>query len=475
MFDLNTSQCIFVMNLFVSLPDKEFDTSNFIFVHPNEKIQLSTQCDGIYTLIFTKGKLSICFDDILQSERRIFRMFDVIILHLVCRFLQVHSDSETFLKMTHDIINRVDLQLLTVDANMFMQDLDLRQKYFSMAFHFQHRYGVLENICLNFGKYPPHESHCFLPMLAMADYEHRPLVFQNNSVSYPTAFRVYDFEKFSTIISPSPIYEDGVNIIVRNYHTGVCKLYFSFEYKEAQRAKLSRSERNDINKYTFLIQLNNRYYQVLAIYTKGMVSKYLPCLVPRKSKICLNGCEIIKVFKRLNEQTQTSPNIQRLIQHQIIDEKASFQKEIKLTQWLKVVISQYVDRLEIYESIPETPELAFQNMTHDTMVVYVDETGVQMYYKTEQASLIYTQIYEFSLPAFQVCFDEIAQNETDTYKFVKFASFLRGILTQSINQRQQPHVNLDNLDIHGYLIFLETVEAKALLDLNELEETAFIG
>ena len=461
------------MKLFVSLPDEGIDRTRFIFVHPNEKLKFNNEWEGIYTLIFSKGKLSICFDECFQSERNVFRMFDIIILHLVCRFLQLQSDSQAFLEIANDITSRIDMEQLANDVDLFMNDGDLRIKYFTMAFHFQHEYGVLENICSGYDQYPPHETHCFLPMLRMTDYDNRPLVFTNNAASNPVAFRIYDFKSYSTVVSPSPIFNDNSNYIIRNYHNGVCKLVPSFTYKEAYRAKLSREETNEHNNFKFLIELNNRYYEVLAIYSYGMVSKFLPCLDSGKPGRCLNGSEIRKIFKRMNEDKSTSSNLKTLIDHQIVDNMSSFQKEIKLEDWLNNVISSYVNSLKIYESIPEDPEISFQSMHHGEMVVYQDETGIQMYYKTEKCSLVYTQIYEFSLPAIQVCFDDQAQNESDTFKFTNFASFLRGIFSLSINQIQQPFINSNDLDIHSYLIYLETFETKSLLDLNVLDESAF--
>ena len=461
------------MQLFVALPDKGIDRTRFIFVHPNEKLKLNNEREGIYTLIFSKGKLSICFDDCLLSDRNIFRMFDIIILHLVCRFLQVQSDSDAFLEIANDITDRIDLELLLNDVDLILNERDLRTKYFTMAFHFQREYGVLENICTGYDQYPPHDVHCFLPMLRITDYDHRPLVFTNNAASNPVAFRIYDFLNYTTVVSPSPVFNDNSNYIIRNYHNGICKLVPSFIYKKAQRAKHSREETNDLTNYKFLIELNNRYYEVLAIYRYGMVSKFLPCLDSSKPGRSLNGSEIRKIFKRMSEDKSTSANLKTLIEHQIVDDMSSFQKEIKLQDWLNNVVSKYVSKLQIYESMPEDPEISFQSMQHGEMVVYEDETGIQMYYKTEQSSLVYTQIYEFSLPAMQVCFDEHAQNESDAFKFSNFAIFLRGLFSLSINQIQQPHINSNDVNIHSYLIYLETFETKSLLNLNELEESAF--
>ena len=119
------------------------------------------------------------------------------------------------------------------------------------------------------------------------------------------------------------------NMIIRDYHTNVCKIQPMFLYMKADMAKLSTAQNNKVKKYMFLLFINNRYYEVIAIYHKNMIQKIKPKLLVGKRNFCHDNSVFIDILTKLiNSSDQAKEKIQYFflnnVQEQVIYDKREF-------------------------------------------------------------------------------------------------------------------------------------------------------
>ena len=240
-------------------------SNGLVFTNPSKN-------EDCYTFIFTKKSMSVRGRDLTTTGNNLTKIFSLVLLHRLSLLLRSNvSISQEILK---DFEMTENLSLLRVQIESILRKSQLRNMFVTMAFHFEQNFGTMTDVVKGFFRYPPFHEVFFLPPLPMRKYRDldRPIMFTNESHVVPLNFKCYDIEKYQTFVNPFPVYDREKNLIIRDITSNVCRFQARFEYQKAARAKLASTHDNNCIDYMFLLMINERYYEVVAIYPLGYVS-----------------------------------------------------------------------------------------------------------------------------------------------------------------------------------------------------------
>ncbi|MES9879350.1 MAG: hypothetical protein ABW185_00520 [Sedimenticola sp.] len=354
---------------------------------------------------------------------------------------------------------------LQLDVDSITQRKRLKTLFYTTAYHFKRRHGSLMNIFRGYEQYPPQPENFFVPPLVMTRYEKIPMLFYNKCHVTPVAFESYDFNRYVTVLNPSPIYETTRNYVVRD--NNVCHIVPCFKYREAEHAKLSWCETNDVNEYTFLLNLNEKYYEVLAIYPKAHVEKLLPKL-SSQMELDITAMDISKLISRAASNEPTSTRVKEALAYSRLDEVTSELETVTLVDWIIVCVKPYMHVFITDEIISPADVHA---LTFGEMNVYMGKNGLQFLCKTKSTSFVYSQLDNVDdIRHLQVFFDKLASDSSSTLvKIVRITAMIRSLIhVMCRGSMMISTLNDDDVDLHRELIYTEIHSAEALLDLDAL-------
>jgi hypothetical protein len=465
---------IIIMNsIAVPVHDPTLMNNKFMFAHPHERIGLVSQVDDIYTLVCSKANISVRFGFCSNEDRTtLAKIFDVLMLYQVREYMRTHADSSMARATVTEIAIHTDVSRLQREVTSIVQSSKLRRLFCTTAHHFKESHGVISNMFRGYELYPPQPDAFFVPPVAMSRYSRDNMMFYNACHVAPVAFRTYDFKRFTTILDPSPLFEHDVNYAVREYRGDVFGFIPVFQYRSAERAKLSRSETNDINRYAFLVSLNDRYYRVLAIYPNGYVEKSFATLSPNVH-LDMAATDVSKIVSHASSSEQTSQRLRLALGHNRFDELLAELEIVSLEEWLNVAVRPYVQRLTIIDGMVTSS--SFAEAVDGDLTVYTGDGGFQFLLKTISTSFLYTQIdiTAVDIHHVQVYYDRDA-GESTTIRIMRLASAIRNSMRIMCRHSIISVFNNDDTDLHKQLFYLETRSARGLLDLDAICEEVIL-
>ncbi len=325
----------------ISVPvhDPSLRSDRFIIAHPREIIGLKSEFGtGIFTLVYSKANISVRFDGHVNNNHIL-----VVLLHHVFEFLKTHIESSVVQSMVEELLADCDMHRLRLEVDSIKRTRKLERRFYTAAYHFERRHGALTNIFRGYEQYPPQSEIFFRPSLAMTSYKLRPILFYNSCHVTPVPFGSYDFSQYVTVLNPSPVYEPSRNFVVRDYHNDVrSSIVPCFKYKKAEHAKLSWFETNDVNEYTFLLNLNEKYYEVLAIYPKARIEKQLPKLSSKGDSNDIAARDVTQLISRATSNEPTSQRLKEALGYNRFDEMTAELESVRLEDWLLVSVRPYM-------------------------------------------------------------------------------------------------------------------------------------
>lgn len=261
--------------------DKLLQKEHFIFLNdPNHVLTFTELVDneGCFVLHFTKQSISVRFDNFLNSSNVLVRMFNLVLLHHICGYIKECSNDtlkdpgilETLLL---SIFDRINLSNLNHEVVSVIKSHRFKCCFVTMAHHFVQAYGILKSVTSGYRRYPPLYESLYIPPLPLSKYktENKPILFHNEMHVVPLEFKSYDFHEHVTVLNSKPVFDPSCNFLIRDYLTGTFRIQSMFQYQKAEHAKLARTSENNVNRYMFLLQIVDKYFEVKAIYPVGRV------------------------------------------------------------------------------------------------------------------------------------------------------------------------------------------------------------
>ena len=152
----------------------------------------------------------------------------------------MNKDDITAKSLLNHVFNSNDLGELENEVKCVLSSYNSKQLFQTLKYHFNITYGSLKKIKEGFIQYPPQYKLFFVPSLTISKYkDNYPILYHNKMHSVAVDFKTYDFDQYTTVLNPTPVYDREKNMIIRDYHTNVCKIQPMFLYLNADMAKLS--------------------------------------------------------------------------------------------------------------------------------------------------------------------------------------------------------------------------------------------
>lgn len=460
------------MNWAFEVPVQEsiLNKRQFICAHKTERlicIEHENMKDS-YMLHFSKRAMSVRFSRFLCERNVLVRTFNLVLLYLISKFLNKDDISNnTFLNYLFDSL---DLSELNDEVNCVLRMSNSNRLFQTLKYHFSHTYGNLRKIKEGFVQYPPQNKLFYAPSLSIEKYKCKyPILFYNNMHTIPVDFRTYDFDQYTTVLNPTPIYNRKRNMIIRDYHTNVCKIQPLFRYLRAGMAKLSTAETNNVKDYMFLLFINNRYYEVLAIYPKDMIQKIKPKLQIGNRNFCHNNLVFIDTLTKLKSTSeQESKSLRSFFLNNVQDQVTYDKVKIHLSEWLTNVVTKYINTLEMINDVPPY-RLDLKNMSTGDLKVWMHSTGLQFVLMFESVAFVFTTLHSGVSSENDIyCYFDSECNLDETLKMIHFTAILRCLLHLIYSTQPQLVISWSERQLNIQMLYFETKDLKHLVNANSL-------
>ena len=446
--------------MFLTIPihDKTLDNDRFIFAHPNEKLCFASRKvpERIYTFVFSKANISFSFNSTYKGTVLLTRIFRLVLLHQMSRFLTVHFESHSTCEKVQDILESLSINSLGEEVLKVLQNKVLRRLFFTCEYFFQESYGTLTSICKGYELYPTLNDPIFVPPLAMSKYifDKKAIPFYKKNQVFNVLFDNYDFNAYVTVVNPLPTYDPRCNYVIRNFYNNLCEIKANFQFQPRKRAKLCSVEINKLNKYIFLLRFHDTYYEVLAIYPRNLVRKSLPTL--RKSqKLSIKGTDISRVIAQLNSSEKTCNELAMFFGTLSPDPFLTEKITITLHDWLMVSVKCYFNNLTYETSIVKNPYNDLELMGFGDVKVYEMNGFLQLVLKLDSCSFFYSQTDIDSVEYVQVYYDNDAMLGSETVRLLRFTALLRLILHLICTSSLHPNLSVNDASLHGQILINE--------------------
>ena len=451
----------------IAILDKTFDDDKFIIAHPNEKLScIKHKSDSIvYTFLFSKATIHFSPGTFVGSKHVLTKVFTLVLLHQLCRFLQTNVGSKAWDK-AKTIADNISLNTLKQEVTALLMSKRLRRIYFTTEYFFRESYGTLTNICDGDILYPPTTDPIFVPPLAMSKYieDRHSLLFYNRHQVFNVLFETYDMDNCVTVVNPYPVYNETCNYIIRNYHSNVCEIRPKFQFQPRGRAKLNWTDKNDRNDYIFLLQFRDTYVQVLAIYPQNTVKKNMTVL-RKKTNIDIKGTHVKRIISRLNSTEPTSIPIKLIFSTLTADSLLSEKVTFSLYEWLMESVKPYFRDVILEHSLIDNPTSDLKVLDFGVLKVYTDSSYLQFLLKVDSCSFFYSQKEIDHIQFIQVYVDTDEKNVgSEINRFVRFTSMVRLLLHEIIVGAMHPVLSCLDVDLHEQ-IWLYELKLKKVLNL----------
>lgn len=452
--------------------DKAIDCEKFIIAHPNEMLSFlkGKSVSPVYTLLFSRCNVNFCFSTWSSSEHVLSKIFRLILLHQLCRFLKTCLSSKTICEKVDTILQTVPLIDIQEEVSSFLTNKKLRRMYFTTEHFFQESYGTLTNICDGYDLYPSTENPIFLPPLAMSKYigDRKSILFYNKHQVFNILFETYDIDQCVTVINPSPVYNNDCNYVIRNFHNNVCTIRAKFQFQPGTCAKLRSMETNDYNEYLFLLRIHDSYYQVLAIYPPKTVKKNMTVL--RKSnKLDILGTDIKCITSQLNTTEKTHLPIRMIFGTLAVDQMLCEKVSISLYEWLFQSVKVYFRNLIFEHVLTQNPALDLESLNFGELKVYEEDGYIQLLLKVHSCSFFYSQKQIDDIEHIQIHFDYDAYVSSEIMRMVRFTSLVRLLVHTLICGSIHPVLNCSDVYLHQQILLYE-VKLNRLINLTKVSK-----
>lgn len=460
------------MNWALDVPVQEsiLNKHQFICAHNKERLVCVDNTKDSYMLHFSKRAMSVRFSKLLCERNVLVRIFYLVLLYLISKFAILNKDDISTSTFMNHLFDSLDLLELGNEVNNVLRSNNSNRLFQTLKYHFTQTYGSLRKIKEGFIQYPPQNKLFYAPSLTITKYnDHYPILFYNKMHTVPVDFRTYDFDQYTTVLNPTPIYNRKRNMIIRDYHTNVCKIQPLFQYVRAGMAKLSTAQTNNVKEYMFLIFINNRYYEVLAIYPKNMIQKTKPKLLIGNRNFCHNNTVFIDILKKLqNSSDQESKRLQSFFLNNVQDQVIYDKVKIHLSEWLTNVVTKYINTLEMINNIPPY-RLDLKNMSTGDLKVWMHSTGLQFALMFDSVAFVYTTLHSGISSENEIyCFFDSECQHDDTLKIIHFTALLRSLIHLIYSAQQQLALNWSERQLHLQMLYFETRVLAYLVNANSL-------
>lgn len=416
----------------VRIPEDVNPKNHFLFAHVKERLHCTdiTNNKTSYTLLFSKGELTVRSDCFFCKSIRISRVFALVLLYLIKQFLQQqrsHPICKTFVKSMEMSMLRNEVQ--NVCSNSFVTKL-----FHTLLYHFTSIYGSFIDIREGYENHPPQDIVFFAPPLQMTDYHREtPILFYNKHHSTFVDFCTYDFRKYTTVLFPAPVYRRNINMIIRDYDSNLYKIHPFFQYEKAKQAKLSTAKTNCVKQYMFLLSVRGRLYEVLAIYPRDEIRKKQPKLPKAQGFFRdLGLIELGKMMTELNEDNYKHEYFDNLF----ISTANTYETiTIPLNEWIERCVRKYCSDLEVSSDFPPS-QIHFEVLPLYKIQLWIHKAGLQFLVKFTTSYFVYSQVNKVS--DLQDCVWIFDQVSDEYVKVVRFVTTLRTVLHRVLSRKLQP-------------------------------------
>ena len=437
------------MTFRISVPINKFRSKHFVFANPNERLVLSNldNARNTFTLHFVKTNVSIRIDTILSDSSSIMRLFALVLIHETSAYLRTHTDSCT----GKQFVQRLSLQQVQQEVDRVVDNSNTRFLYQTIKYHFKQNSGVLLDVTEGYKILPPPDKQLYAPPRLLDQYGDM-ILFYNISHTIPVNFRTYNFNDNITVLNPFPVYKRGINFVIRNYQSGLCNIHPMFIYQKGKMAKLSSATTNKIAQYMFLLNIEDRLYEVMAIYPSDYIHKLRPKVLPKTKDFSLDRNHIAGLLNSINGETQNENMFLNITPYE--------NHSLQLEDWLLQVVEKYVTKLVIIHDVPST-QLTKGDI--GSLTVWVHESGLQFSIQLKSFCFVYSQCNKVSdAQETYWYFDDIVKDTTT--QMIHLTAILRSVLQAMNCKSKQQTFCWDSVDIYKQSLLYELAETQHLID-----------